>query len=203
MRVRRERLRKKRFPKKRLLPVSQRDLANYLSVSPTLLSMTHSGRHGTRGLGSAPSTKLAYLTLAYHASKKSGKAGKSLRQYDQSSLKRCTKLIEQLDADATHALAYVKILRRRLRDMVQNEKEYTQWLNTIDEMLSKLPKDKASTHDRLWIGVQQVVTLKKLQKIGLDVQAKLEIKIEMEMARARVYRKMRRRLLKQVKLLIA
>jgi hypothetical protein len=201
MRVRRERHRKKRSPKKRLLPVSQRDLADYLTVSPTLLSMTHSGRHGTRGLGSAPSTKLAYLTLAYHASKKSGEAGISLKGYHKHCLKRCTKLIEQLDMDARHALAYVKILRRRLSNMVQNEKEYTQWLNTIDEMLSKLPKDKASTHDRLWIGGQQVVTIKKLQRLGVDVQAKLEMKIEMEMARARVYRKMRRKLVKEVKVM--
>jgi hypothetical protein len=64
----------------KFLPVSLRDLAAYLGISGTLLSMTETGRHGVRRLSSRSSKKMSELMLAHQQVQKSGVPGNSLRK---------------------------------------------------------------------------------------------------------------------------
>ncbi len=67
------------------LPVSQQDLATYLGVSVTLLSMTKTGRHGTRQLRPAASLKMTKLLEAHLSSEKTNPYSPSLTKVKEGS----------------------------------------------------------------------------------------------------------------------
>jgi hypothetical protein len=101
--------------------------------------------------------------------------------------------------DADHADARAAVLKRRLDEMYAKEQEDTPWLNTVDHLLATLTKNKESAKDRIWLENQQQLVLKRLQKNGRPEQAKLEIQIETEKAKARAYRAVQKKLQKEMK----
>ena len=79
----------------------------------------------------------------------------------------------------------------------RKEQKDMYWLNTVDQLLATLPKIKGLANDRIWLENQQAIVLERLQKNGRLKQVKLETQIEMEKARARVYRDVLKKLLKK------
>ena len=181
----------------RLFPISQRDLAAYLGISPTLLNMTKTGRHGNRELRSTPSNKMTALMQAHLQSQKVNAPGPSLKKIQDSSAIDCSKLATRMLGEANHADAHLEILKRRLDEMVRKEQADTHWLNTVEQLLSTLPKTRESDRDRTWLEYRQVIVLKRLKKNGRLAQVKLETQIETKKANARVYREMQKKLLKK------
>ena len=181
----------------RFFPVSQRDLAAYLGISATLLNMTNTGRHGDRQLRSASSIKMAELMLAHQQSLKTNAQSASLKKMQDRSANDWTRLAKGMLLDADHADTHAVILKHRLDEMTGKEQKDIYWLHTVDQLLATLPKTRESANDRIWLEIQQGIVLKRLQKNGRLAQVKLETQIEMEKARARVYRDVQKKLLKK------
>jgi hypothetical protein len=180
----------------RFFPVSQRDLAAYLGISATLLNMTNTGRHGDRQLSSASSIKMADLVLAQHQSLKANTPSASLKKMQARSANECTRLAKQMLQDANYADLHTVILKQQLDEMAGKEQKDKYWLHTVDQLLARLSKTRESARDRRWLENQQVIVMERLQKNGRLAQVKLETQIEMEKARARVYRDVQKKLLK-------
>ena len=181
----------------RVFPVNQRDLAAYLGISATLLSMTETGRHGQRQLSSASSSKMTELLLAHQQSQKSNAHTASLKKMQDRSANDCARFAKVVSLDANHAKAHAVILRNRLDKMARNEVQNMHWMNTVDLLLATLPKTRESAKDRIWLENQQKIVLKRLEKNGRLAQVKLEGQIEIEKARARIYMDVLKKLLKK------
>lgn len=181
--------------KSRELPVSQKDLAKYLGVSTTLLSMTHTGKHGSRQLGSSSLIKKAELVFAYQQFGKTAAKIISIRKTETRFSKDPAKREERILLDAQYAHSLSCILQERLDEMIKKEKEDLNWLNTVDQLLATLPKTQKTKGDRLWLGLQQDVILKRLEKNNRLVQARLEIRIGTEKIKARVLKDFHKKLL--------
>jgi len=169
------------------LPISQAALAAYIGVSGSLLSMANTGRHGTRRLGVAQSKKMTDLELAHLQSQKSGAPGSSFKKIQQAAADGA-RLVKKMLTDANHAAAHVTVLERRLAEMKRKQQQDMEWMNTVDLLLTSLPKSRESANDRIWLQNQQVIFLKRVQKNGLPEQVKLEVQIETEKTKARIYR---------------
>ena len=180
-----------------VFPVSQRELAAYLGISATLLSMTKTGRHGDRGLTTGPSKKMEDLVVAHQQSQQFKAQTVIKKRMEDSSARDCARLAKLMLQDADHADAHVTILKRRLDEMTGNEQQDLHWMNTVDLLLANLPKNKESARDRVWLENQQEMVLSRLQKNGRPAQVKLEAQLEMEKARARIYRDMEKKLRKK------
>jgi hypothetical protein len=181
----------------RFFPVSQRDLAAYLGISATLLNMTKTGRHGSRQLRSASSNKMTELMLAHQQSLKTNAQSESLKKMQARSANDCSRLAKGILQVADHADAHAAILKHRLDELAVKEQQDKYWLHTVDKMLATLPKTRESAKDRIWLENQQVIVLERLRRNGRLAQVKLETEIEMEKARARVYRDVQKKLLKK------
>jgi transcriptional regulator with XRE-family HTH domain len=173
--------------KKKALPVKQADLAAYAGVSASLISMTETGRHGERHLSAAASKRLTDLLKTHLDIQQSGIQGPTLIKLNEESQERCMTLLKDMLSDARRANYRAGIMSRKLDDLVEEERAYGYWLNTIDHLLTNLPESSTAHNDRVWLEYQQVITLEKLEKVGRDVQLKWEIRIEIEKARARVF----------------
>lgn len=182
----------KRHKPPNFFPVSQRDLAAYLGISATLLNMTKTGRHGTRQLRSASSIKMAELMKAHLQSKKANST--FLIKMPDRLVNDCTRHANKILLNANHADKRVVLLKYRLDEMTAKEREDIYWLNTVNQLLASLPRTKSSTKDRIWLQYQESITLKRLQKNGRLAQVKLETQIEIEKARARIYRDAQKKL---------
>ncbi|HEV7782350.1 MAG TPA: hypothetical protein VGO58_13845 [Chitinophagaceae bacterium] len=187
----------KKLKRVRFFPISQHDLAAYLGISSTLLSMTQTGRHGARQLNSAATKKRRALVAAYQGAQKLNTHGASLRKMQEYLADDYNLLAESMMRDADYADAHARILKRRLDVMANSEQQDQQWLNTLDLLLATLPNTSESVRDRKWLEVQQAFASERLHKNGRLRQVKLEVQIEMEKARARVYRDVRKKLLKK------
>ncbi|MEO7982623.1 MAG: hypothetical protein ABI688_00950 [Bacteroidota bacterium] len=121
-------------------PISQRDLAAYPGISSLLLSMTISGRHGARQLGAVPSKKMENLLLAHQQSPKSNGWSPVFQKLQDQLANDCRRLAKVILMDADHADAHVTILRSRLNEIARNEQQDRQWFNTVNMLLSTLPK---------------------------------------------------------------
>jgi hypothetical protein len=179
------------------LPVSQRALAAYLGISATLMSMTNTGRHGARALGDAKSKKWEHLLMAHLQSQKTAAPGPSIKKMQKGSADACARLAELMLGNANNAAAHLPVLGHQLDEMARNQQQDTEWMNTVDHLLAKLPNSRESANDRIWLKNQQEIVLKRLQKNGLQAQVKLEVQLEMEKARARIYRDALKKLLKK------
>jgi hypothetical protein len=179
------------------LPIGLRALAAYLGISPTLLSMTNTGRHGARQLGDAQTRKWEDLVQAHLEAQKTHDPGPSLKKMQKRSADDCARLAKVLTGNANHAAAHVSLLEFQLGEMARNQQQDREWVNTVDHLLAKLPNSKESANDRIWLQYQQELVLKRLQKNGLPTKVKLEAQIEMEKAKARIYRHALKKLVKK------
>jgi hypothetical protein len=170
------------------LPISQRAIAAYLGISATLLSMTNTGRHGARALGDAKSKKWEHLLMAHLQSQKTAAPGPSIKKMQKGSADACTMLAKEMLGKANHAAAHVPLLELQLNEMARNQQQDTEWMNTVDHLLAKLPHSRESANDRIWLRNQQEIALERVKKNSLPEQVKLEVLLEMEKARARIYK---------------
>ena len=178
-------------------PVSQRSLAAYLRIGASLLNMIQSRRHGPRQLNASSSKKWNDLVLAHNDSKKTKPQSASVKMIEAQSSDDCTRFAKRMLQEANYTDSYVTIIERRLKEMIAKEQEDLYWLNTVDHLLETLPRNKEAAKDRVWLNHQQVIVLERLKKNGWLAQSKLETKIEMGKARARVYRDVQKKLLKR------
>lgn len=190
-------MKRNRLPK--LFPVSQRQLAQYLGISPSMMNMAESPRHPSHNLSSASSIKLAELILAHQHGQKAGTPGASARKRQEAFNSDAGKAIKTLELVADHSLGRAKVLARSLADMNAREQADSQWLNTVDRLLAALPKNKQSANDRIWLEYQQQPVLKRLQKNGRLEQANLEMQIKLEKAKAAINRALIKKLKKEIK----
>ena len=184
----------KKYKKPELLPVSQRQLAQYLGISSSMMHMAESSRHPAHQLSTAASGKLTALVLA-HVQQQKKRGGRSWQKLQGKIIQELTKRQALLEATAAHAEAKVEVLADRLKQMPQQEAEDRQWLNTIDHLLERTADTKAGQADRQWLELQQVLAEKRLQKHSWLQQAKLAMQIEQEQLKAVGIRK----LLKELK----
>jgi hypothetical protein len=89
--------------------------------------------------------------------------------------------------DAKYAADHTPVLGDQLDEMCRNHQRDKEWLNTVDYLLTKLPNSGKSANDRRWLQNQERIVLKRLEKNGLAAQVKLEVQIEMEKARVRIF----------------
>lgn len=179
----------------KLLPVSQRQLAQYLGISSSMMHMAESSRHPSHQLSAAASGKLAAL-LAAHVQSPKKRDGGSWQNLQHSIIQEITKTRTLLETTAAHAEARIKLLTNRLKQMQQQEATDRQWLNTTDHLLKNLTDIKANQAERKWLKNQQAVTEVRLLKHSWMQQAKLAMRIEQEQLKAVGIRK----LLKQLKI---
>jgi transcriptional regulator with XRE-family HTH domain len=185
----------KKQKKQEGLPVSQRQLAQYLGISSSMMHMAESSRHPSHQLSAAASGKLTALVLA-HLQQQKKRGGRSWQKLQGRIIQDVTKKRPLLEATAIHTEAKVKVLANRLKQMKQQEAADRQWLNTIDHLLAKPADTKAGQADRKWLANQQALAEARLLKHSWLQQAKLEVQIEQEQLKAAGIRK----LLKQLKM---
>ena len=184
----------KKHKKPELLPVSQRQVAQYLGISSSMMHMAESSRHPSHQLSAAASGKLAAL-LAAHVQQQKKRGGQSWQNLQQSIKQRAAEERAVLEATAAHAEAKIKVLVNRLKQMQQQEAADRHWLNTTDHLLENLAGVKANQADRKWLANQQALAEERLLKHSWLQQAKLEMQIEQEQLKAVCTRK----LLKELK----
>jgi hypothetical protein len=185
----------KKHKKDDLLPVSQRQLAQYLGISSSMMHMAESSRHPAHQLSTAASGKLTALVVA-HVQQQKKRGGRSWQKLQQSIIQDITKKRALLETTATHAEARAKVLANKLKQMQQQEAADRQWLNTTDHLMEKTADTKAGQADRTWLANQQALAEERLLKHSWLQQAKLAMQIEQEQLKAVGTRK----LLKQLKM---
>jgi hypothetical protein len=178
-----------------IVPVSQRQLAQYLGISSSMMHMAESSRHPAHQLSTAASGKLTALMLA-HVQQQKKRGGRSWQNLQRSIIQDATKKRSLLETTAAHAEAKIIVLANRLKQMQQQEAVDRQWLNTTDHLLEKPAGTKASQADRKWLANQQALAEERLLKHSWLLQAKLAMQIEQEQLKAVCTRK----LLKQLKI---
>lgn len=177
-------------PKEGSLPVSQGSLAAYLGISPTLLSMTKTGKHGNRTLSRALETKMSNLALTFARTKLEGTPHFRFGELRQRTSHDAMQLAEKLSQSARYFESGAEVLLTRLKEMIIKEREYKEWLHTLDQLVAALPSTDAPEGETKWLSYQQVITLERLKKNDLLAQAKLEIQLETAKIKARVLGKL-------------
>lgn len=183
----------KKYKKPELLPVSQRQLAQYLGISSSMMHMAESSRHPAHQLSTAASGKLTALVIA-HLQQQKKQDGRSWQKLQRSIVQRAGERQALMEATAAHAEAKIKVLANRLKQMLQQEAEDRQWLNTTDHLLEKLADTKANHDDRTWLANQQALAGARLLKHSWLQQAKLAMQIEQEQLKAVGIRKLLKQL---------
>ena len=104
----------------------------------------------------------------------------------------CARLAPKMLLKAKYAADHMSVLEDQLDEMSRNQQRDREWMNTVDYLLTS----GESPNDRIWLQNQEKIVLKRLEKNGLPAQVKLEVRIEMEKARTRIYREAVKKLLK-------
>ncbi len=169
-------------------PVSGRQLAAYLGISSSQVCMSNSDNYMNRQLGPAQSLKITQLMEAHVLCQQKG-TSPSVKKMQKQEGKDCACFADKLKGDALHHSLRIPALKRRLDDMKTKLERDTAWLNTLDRLMAKLPPaTKPKSAERIWLEHQGVIVLERLNKNGLLAQMKLELQIELETAKANVYR---------------
>jgi len=181
------------------IPVSQRQLARYIGISTSMMNMSQSARYPLHQLSSGSVLKMSELVVSHRQVQRSRIPGSSWRKLQDSFNISAAKTIKKLALDATYFKSRAGIFIRRLEEMAIREREDRQWLNTVDHLLAKLANTKEQQKDRQWLQNQQAVVETRLQKNGILVQAKLEIQVEMNKAKALAIRAAIKKLTKEMR----
>ncbi len=174
--------------------MSQRQLAQYLGISSSMMHMAESIRHPAHQLSTAASGKLTALVVA-HLQQEKKQDGRSWQKLQRSIIQEFTKKRAFLESTAVYAEERARELAKRLKQMQQQEPTDRQWLNTMDHLHERTADGKAGQADRKWLANQQALTEERLLKHSWLQQAKLAMQIEQEQLKAVGIRK----LLKQLK----
>ncbi len=177
---------KRRFKKQRMsnrLFLSQRELADFLGVSVSLVTMYETGR---RSLPKGLSEKLTNLEIDFEKSKAAKTRVDASKQLQN-------KLVEQDQAAVSKMLVkistnrpYVEILQPKFLALSEKIQAKSAWYNFVGQKLQDLVVDKSTTRERLWLNMQQADVLAWLIKANKQLN-KLTLKIDMLLAEAAVY----------------
>ena len=141
------------------LGLSQQDLANYLSISKSQISMVESG---LRELPTPALIKLAYFEQASIA------INENIPQEGKLNLAKhveiCTKKM--------------MLLEKKLTIMKNNYSQGLKLLQAITKSKELLTNTKDSRQDKQWFSVQEKVALKKINENSLTMQKLLNIQIK-------------------------
>ena len=186
----------KKVKRSRPFPVSQRQLAGFLNVSPSLMNMSE-GKSISRNLPGAASRKLADLLQTYNnqRNRKPAKAAVELNPWHN---RQAGEFVEQMTTRSEHYQAKAKVLQRKLSGMITSYHEDMGWLNTIDHLLENFSGDKKETEFK-WLENQKVLVTERLLKSDTLVQAKLKLQIEMAIATAGITKSHCQKLKKEIK----
>jgi transcriptional regulator with XRE-family HTH domain len=183
----------KKLKDQKLLPVSQRQLAQYLGISSSMMHMAESNKHPSHQLSTAASGKLAALMLA-HIQQQKKQDGRSWQRLQRSIIQELTKKRASLESTAVYAEERARELAKRLKQMQQQEAADRQWLNTMDHVHERTTDGKGGQADRKWLENQQALAGERLLKHSWLQQAKLAIQIEQEQLKAVGIRKLLKQL---------
>lgn len=174
-----------RPPKAGILPVSQKDLAAYLGISPTMMALSQ-GEGSSRNLGSMANLRLANLQNTHLQLQKSKKNyGQVFRPYQ---LKKMHAQAKRMETDADWYEARANLLQKKLNLLREKYETGKQWMNSIEHLLDNLPGNKESRAERIWLNNQQAVTAENLEQTGPVAQLKLKMQVELMNARAGISR---------------
>lgn len=174
-----------RPPKHGILPVSRKDLAEYLGISPTLMTLA-SSNDPSRNLRSQASLRLSSLELSHlQLSKKSRDYQPPVPAHKKKALETAAR---KLEADAASFTSKAVQLRFKLEKMQEEYESARQWMYTVEQLLEKLPANKESKFDKAWLNNQQGVSTEKMDKNGLQAQLKVEMEIQLLEAKATISR---------------
>jgi hypothetical protein len=176
------------------IPVNQGDLAAWLGVSSSQLSMNSSGRHGPRKLKDAAAAKWATLALTYRQQSAEPTPSPSLLKTNKREATPCRQLAAKAASIAAHCRAGHPVFTGKLKKMQEQHKALTGWIKTLDFLLANLPATKEHKGDRLWADYQLGKAMASIKKYGPAAQAKLRAKIALEKAKAVIYEEMNRKL---------
>ena len=171
------------------IPATQRELGAYVGISGTLMNMAATGRHGTRSLSNEASAKLASLMLAHVQAQQLPTLTPSLKKLKAIEAEVSAAVVKKMKKDLSYTESHITVLKVRLDEMKQKERQDRQWLKTVDLSLSKLLKAKKPAKEYIWFEYQQQKVMKRLKRNGLAGQFALSSKIELEKAKALAYRK--------------
>lgn len=177
-------MKKSRLKKENTIPVSQNQLAFYLGIKPSALSMANSSKYA-RQLPTGKSEKLTSLYRDFELMKfepkvegpSSVRIKASFEKSFKQEYKKLEKEIAYLEAQAGH-------LKRKLGEMCKVFTRDMRWLNVIDDRLRLSP----TKNDRTWLSYQQVITIERIQKNGIFAQTRLQLSIDLATSKANVYR---------------
>jgi len=171
------------------LPVSQKELANYLGISPTMLNLAE-GKQLSRNLPAGLSGKLAALGLSHHNTKISKRPKRSFAISQPKISRELAVVSDRMELDVDYYSAKAKVLQRKLDEMVSKYTGDIQWLNTVEDRMEALAGKKEFKKDHNWFENQHLVVLERLEKTGIVTQVKLEMQVELAKARAAINRKL-------------
>jgi len=176
------------------LPVTRRELAVYLGISPSLLSMSESG--SLRSMPSALSVKLTELAASHERSKRGRKPKRSMARVSPLVNKEAKNLAEKMKLDAEHYSMKALVLKRKLENMIRSYKEDEQWLKTVEERLAVFTAAGALKADHRWFKNQEMVVKERMERSGIIEQVKLEMQVELAKSKAGINRSLLKKLKK-------
>ncbi len=174
-----------RPPKAGILPVSQKDLAAYLGISPTMMALSQ-GKGSSRSLKSTANLRLAKLQNTHLQLLKLKKDYEPvLRPYQR---KEMAARAKRMETDGDWYEARAGHLQKKLDLLKEKHETAKQWMNSIEHLLENLPGTKESKGEKIWLNNQHAVTAENLERTGPLAQLKLNMEIEWMLARARISR---------------
>lgn len=177
------------------LAISQRDFADYLGISQSLLAMNEKS---LRSLPLKASLKETELELEFQNMQKSKGQSSSWLALQPAFDKQDEKLYHEMDYNVKHHELKAKILESRLGELINTQQQQKAWLEIIDKKLaSPSDKSKEKSSDKLWLEMQQAEVSQKLLKNSNTAQAKLQLQIDLLRATANVYESFRQKLSKE------
>jgi hypothetical protein len=180
------------------LPVSQRQLAIYLGISPSLMNMA-AGRQLSRNLPAGSLQKLAALEVSHDNIKKSKRPQRSLLKPGPEVARQADVLIDKMSMAADYYGARAKVLQRKLDAMISKQQEDIEWLNTIDQKLLTFRTNKEPRGDYHWFQNQHTTVSERLIRSSIVMQVKLKLEIELAKATAGINRSLVLKLRKEIK----
>lgn len=174
-----------RPPKAGILPVSQKDLAAYLGISPTMMALSQT-KGSSRSLHSTASLRLTRLQNTHLQLLKSKKKYEQvLRPYQ---LKEMAAQAKRMETDGDWYEARAGLMQKKLKLLKEKHEAAKQWMTSIEHLLANLPGNKESGGEKIWLNNQQAVTTERLEQTGPLAQLKLNMEIEFMQARAGICR---------------
>jgi len=164
---------------RRLLGVTQQQLADYLSVTRTQLSMAEIHH---RQLPTAAVQKL--IAMERHLT---GNASPLVATQMERQTAATGKML------AARALTHERlaaITAHKLKIMQEHHERCVKMLRVTSGLLAELPRGAAAKKDRLWLEILQEDSLKKMNDCGMKAQAVLKLQMSVFSHHAKEARRM-------------